>query len=72
MEIWMVQIDGSTTKKVEGVGVVLIPSEGETLKYAVRLQFPVTNNEAEYEALLTRLSLAKALGAKSLIVQANS
>ena len=59
-------------KKVGGEGVVLIPSEGETLKYAVKLQFPATNNEAEYEALLTRLSLAKALGAKSLIVQANS
>ena len=37
MEIWMVQIDGSTMKKVEGVGVVLIPLKGETLKYAVRL-----------------------------------
>ena len=39
MEIGMVQIDGSAMKKVEGVGVgvVLIPLEGETLKYAIRL-----------------------------------
>ena len=29
------------------------------------------NNEAEYEALLTRLSLAKALKAKNLIIQAD-
>ena len=36
MEIWTVQTDGSTTKKVGG-GVVLIPLEGETLKYAIRL-----------------------------------
>ena len=72
MEIWTVQIDGSATKKVEGVGVVLIPLKGEMLKYAVRLQFPATNNEAEYEALLTGQSPAKALGAKSLIVQADS
>ena len=55
-----------------GAGVVLIPLEGETFKYAVRLQFPVTNNKAEYEALLTWLSLAKALGAKSFIIQADS
>ena len=55
-----------------GVGVVLIPPKGEMLKYAVRLQFPATNNEVEYEALLTGLSLAKALGAKSLIIQADS
>ena len=41
------------------------------MKYAVRLQFPATNNEAEYETLLTGLSLAKALGAKSLIILAN-
>ena len=60
MEIWTIQTDGSTTKKVGGVGVVLIYPEGETLKYAVRLQFPATNNEAEYKALLTVLSLAKA------------
>ena len=72
METWMVQTDGSATKKVEGTGVVLISLEKETLKYAVRLQFPTTNNKAEYEALLTGLSLAKALGAKSLIVQADS
>ena len=36
-ETWTVQIDGSATKKVGGAGVVLIPPEGETLKYAVRL-----------------------------------
>ena len=72
MEIWTVQTDGLATKKVGGAGVVLIPPEGETLKYAVGLQFPTINNEAEYEILLTGLSLAKALGAKSLIVQAYS
>ena len=72
MEIWTIQTNESATKKVGEVGVVLIPPEGETLKYVVRLQFPTTNNEAEYEALLIGLSLAKALGAKSLIVQADS
>ena len=72
MEIWTVLTDGLAMKKVGGAGVVFIPLEGETLKYAVKLQFTTTNNEAEYEALLTVLSLAKALGAKNLIVQADS
>ena len=72
METWMVQIDGSATKKVGGVGVVLISPEKEILKYAVRLQFPATNNEVEYKALLIWLSLAKALGARNLIVQVDS
>ena len=39
METWMVQTNGFATKKV-GVGVVLISPKNETLKYAVRLQFP--------------------------------
>ena len=51
---------------------MLISLEKETLKYAVKLQFAATNNEAEYEALLTGLSVAKALGAKNLIIQADS
>ena len=72
METWTVQTDGSTMKKVGGAGVVLISLENEMLKYAVRLQFSATNNEVEYEALQTGLSLAKALGAKNLIVQADS
>ena len=52
--------------------MVLISPKGEMLKYAVRLQFLAINNETEYEALLAGLSLAKALGAKSLIVQSDS
>ena len=52
--------------------IVLISPEKETLKYAIRLQFLAMNNEAEYEALLTRLSLAKALWVKNLIVQTDS
>ena len=72
MEIWTVQIDGSATKKVGGAGVVLLPPEGETLRYAVKLQFTATNNETEYEALLIGLSLGKALGARNLIVQVDS
>ena len=64
----MVQTDGFTTKKVRGEGVVLTSLEGEILKYVVRLQFLVTNNETEYEALLIGLSLARVLESKTLIV----
>ena len=52
--------------------MVLISPEGEIMKYTTRLQFPATNNEAEYEALLIGLSLARVLETKTLIVQANS
>ena len=65
-------LDRWVTKKVGGADVVLISPEGEILKCAIRLQFPTTNNEAEYEALLTGLSLARVLEAKTLIILADS
>ena len=42
------------------------------LKYGVQLKFPATNNEAEFEGILTGLRLGEALGAKSLLVQSDS
>ena len=38
----------------------------------IRLDFPTTNNEAEYEALVAGLDLAKAVGAGNLIVHCDS
>jgi ribonuclease HI len=54
--------DGSYTLNGIGAGVVLIPPEGDTLKYAIQLEFPATNNIVEYEGLVTGLWLAKELG----------
>ena len=42
------------------------------LKYKVHLQYPITNNEVEYEAFLKRLELAKSLGAESILFQGDS
>ena len=42
------------------------------LKYGVQLKFSATNNEDEYEGILTRLRLGKALKAKNLLVQSDS
>ena len=38
----------------------------------VCLDFPTTNNEAEYEAIVARLDLAKAVGATSVVVYCDS
>ena len=38
----------------------------------IRLDFLTTNNEAEYEALVARLDLAKAAGAKNIVVHCDS
>ena len=38
----------------------------------VHFDFPTTNNKAEYEALVARLDLAKAVGATSVVVYSDS
>ena len=68
----MIQTDGSSAQKRGGVGVVITTPEGEILKYGVRLRFLATNNEAEYEGILTGLRLGKALGVKNLLIQSDS
>ena len=68
---WTIQTDGSSTQKRGGVGVVITTFNGEILKYGVRLRFPATNNEAEYEGILTGLRLEKALGVKHPLIQSD-
>ena len=65
---WTIQTDGSLAQKRGGVGVVIITPDGETLKYGVWLKFIATNNETEYEGILTGLRLGKALGAMNLLI----
>jgi hypothetical protein len=59
---WVMYFNGSYTLKGVGAGVVLIPFEGNILKYTIRLDFSATNNIAEIERLVTGLRLAKELG----------
>jgi ribonuclease HI len=71
-EEWEVEIDGSSVKGAGGVGIVFKTPEGHLLKHSTRLQYPTTNNEAEYEALLTSLRIAKELGANRLKIRSDS
>lgn len=53
-------------------GIVITSLVGDILKYRVQLKFPVTNNEAKYEAILTGLRIAQALGAKNAFLRTDS
>ncbi|XP_022850732.1 uncharacterized protein LOC111372594 [Olea europaea var. sylvestris] len=55
----MLQVDESSNINGAGLGIVLISPEGDQIEQAVRCEFKVTNNEAEYEALIVELVLAK-------------
>jgi hypothetical protein len=66
---WVMYFDGSYNLKGAGVGVVLILPECDILKYAIQLDFPATNNIAEYEELVTDLRLAKEFSIQRLLIR---
>jgi ribonuclease HI len=71
--VWTMYFDGSKRVQGAGGGVVLISPQGGKLKYVLRMSFPqASNNEAEYEALLHGMQMAKACGATRLKIFGNS
>jgi ribonuclease HI len=64
--------DSSLKLEGAGAGVLLISPTGEQLKYVLQIFWKVSNNEAEYEALLHGLRLAASLGIKRLLGYSDS
>ena len=52
--------------------MVIQTSERDKIECMIRLDFLMTNNEAEYEALVARLDLVKAAGAENMIIHCDS
>ena len=67
-KLWIIHTDGSSNQCSGGAGVVVLTPEGDKIECMIRLDFPTTNNEAEYEALVAGLDLAKAAGAENMII----
>ncbi|XP_027082589.1 uncharacterized protein [Coffea arabica] len=70
--LWTLYVDGSSNGDGSGAGVLLEGPQGEVCSYALRFGFPATNNEAEYEALIAGLQLARRLGAQQIHVRSDS
>ena len=69
---WKLQVDGSSNTKGSGLGLVLTSPQGDVIEQAVRCGFKATNNEAEYEAMIAGLGLAKDLGIGKIVVFSDS
>jgi hypothetical protein len=54
---WALFFDGSSCSKGGGAGILLISPQGVTFKYAIPIEYYVTNNQAEYEGLLRGLRI---------------
>ncbi|GJR18228.1 reverse transcriptase domain-containing protein [Tanacetum coccineum] len=71
-EEWVLYTDGASSAKGSSAGLVLISPTKIEYTYALRLNFESTNNQAEYEALLAGLRIAKKMGVQSLSVNVDS
>jgi len=67
-QVWEMFFDGSCSRETAGVGVVLISPQQKSTQLSFKLDFQVTNNIAEYEALLLGLNVAKDRGIKNIKV----
>nr|XP_017250755.1 PREDICTED: uncharacterized protein LOC108221384 [Daucus carota subsp. sativus] len=63
---WKLFVDGSVAESKCGAGLILSSPDGFEICQAIRFTFPLTNNEAEYEALLAGMGLAKNLEVRHL------
>ena len=69
---WSIHTDRSSNKRAGRAGVVIKTPEGDKIECMIQLDFPTTNNEAEYEVLVAGLNLAKAADTKNVVVHCNS
>nr|XP_009627431.1 uncharacterized protein Mb2253c-like [Nicotiana tomentosiformis] len=70
-KVWTLFTDGASNVKGFGLGVVLITPLGETLRHAIKT-VPLTNNEADYEALIAGLKLARGLSSEVIEIKCDS
>jgi ribonuclease HI len=64
--------DGSLNLKGVSVGILFISPQGDHLKYVLRIHYKVSNNYAEYEALIHGLHNVVSLRIKRLIAYSDS
>ncbi|XP_057758264.1 uncharacterized protein LOC130978933 [Arachis stenosperma] len=69
---WNLYVDGSSNKAGSGAGVILESDQGTQLELSLWFMFPASNNQAEYEALLAGLKLAREVGAQKLTIFSDS
>ncbi|XP_076942475.1 uncharacterized protein LOC143612353 [Bidens hawaiensis] len=69
---WILFTDGASSGEGSGTGLKLVNPDGQEFTYAIMLNFKSTNNEAEYEAFMAGLWIAKKLGVKFLEARVDS
>ncbi|GJZ63996.1 reverse transcriptase domain-containing protein [Tanacetum coccineum] len=71
-DVWTLFTDGSSGEEGAGAGWVLTSPYEVEYVYALRLNFPSSNNESEYEAVLACMRIAGKIGVQKLRVYVDS
>ena len=71
-DTWSLFVDGSANKLQSGAGILLVAPGGEKFMRALRFKFPASNNQAEYEALIAGMELARDMDIKHLEIRSDS
>ncbi|XP_068462889.1 uncharacterized protein [Phaseolus vulgaris] len=69
---WVLSVDGSSNQLGSGAGVILEGPNGVLIEQSLRFAFKASNNQAEYEALIAGILLAKEMGARVLMAKSDS
>ncbi|XP_077226244.1 uncharacterized protein LOC143859415 [Tasmannia lanceolata] len=70
--LWMLYVDGSSNAGGNGARLVITGPDNFIAEYALRIDFKASNNEAEYEALITGIALAAELQVSRIRVHSDS
>ncbi|XP_019429377.1 PREDICTED: uncharacterized protein LOC109336978 [Lupinus angustifolius] len=60
--VWTIFVNGSSNPRGSGAGILLEDGQGVTIKHSLTFTFPTSNNQAEYEACIAGVQLAKEVG----------
>ncbi|XP_027342956.1 uncharacterized protein LOC113855511 [Abrus precatorius] len=71
-DMWNLHVDGSSNQLGSGAGVILEGPNAFATEQSIRFGFKASNNQAEYEALLAGLRLAKEMGVKRITAWSDS
>ena len=69
---WTLNVDYASQQTRVGLGLQLKATTGEVIEQAICLNFPVSNNKAEYEAIIARLDLGISMSSEKIIIRSDS
>ena len=69
---WILNVDGTSRQTGAGLRLQLEAPTKEMIEQAISLDFPASNNEAEYETIIAGLDLAISVSSEKIIIRRKS